>query len=197
MSFISATLLLFLVMDPFGNIPLFLSLLRHVPKERRLRVLARELVVALVILVFCLFCGSYLIALLQVDQSSVGIAGGVVLFLIALRMIFGGCEEMFSHDANKEPFLVPLAIPYVAGPSTIATVILLMARNEALWPVWLGALLTAWLASSLILVASARLQPLLGERLLTAAERLMGFVLAVIAVDMFMKGIAPFLSGKA
>lgn len=196
MSFISATLMLFLVMDPFGNIPLFLPLLRHVPKERRSRVLVRELTAALAILVFCLFCGPYLLSLLQVDRSSVGIAGGVVLFLIALRMIFGGCEGLFSHDADKEPFLVPLAIPYVAGPSTIATVVLLMARDPALWPVWLTALLTAWFASSLVLLASARLQPILGERFLIAAERLMGFVLAVIAVDMFMKGLQPFLAGK-
>ena len=193
MSFLSATLLLFLVMDPFGNIPLFLSALRPVPAGRRQRVLARELLIALAILVFFLLFGSYLMAVLAIDNSSIGIAGGVVLFLIALKMIFGEGGEVFIHGVDREPFIVPLAVPYVAGPSAIATVLLLMAKNPSEWRLWLAAVVVAWLASSVVLVASSALHAVLKERTLLAIERLMGFILATIAVNMLLKGIATFV----
>ncbi|MBN1588760.1 MAG: MarC family protein [Pirellulales bacterium] len=193
MSFVAATLLLFLVMDPFGNIPFFLPLLRHIPAERRRQVLARELIFALAILVFFLLCGSSVMKLLAIDDSSVGIAGGVVLFLIAVKMIFGETDQLFTHAGDREPFIVPLATPYVAGPSAIATVLLLMARNPSRWPIWLAAVFVAWLGVSVVLMASNGLHAFLKDRVLLAIERLMGLILALLAVNMFLKGVSAFV----
>jgi multiple antibiotic resistance protein len=194
MRFVSATLLLFLVMDPFGNIPFFLPLLRHLPPERRRRVLARELLFALAIMVFFLFCGPALMNLLAIDDSSVGIAGGVVLFLIAVKMVFGESDVLLAHGGDREPFIVPLATPYVAGPSAIAAVVLMMAKDASGWPIWLAAVCVAWLATSVVLMASDALHAILKERVLLAIERLMGFILATIAVNMLLKGIATFVA---
>jgi len=194
MEFISATFLLFLVMDPFGNIPFFLAPLARVPVERRRRVLFRELLMALAILLFFLLCGPTVMKLLAIDGSSVGIAGGVVLFLIAIKMIFGGTEQLFVHATDREPFIVPLATPYVAGPSAIAAVLLLMARDPSRWWVWLAAVIVSWLGVSIVLVASSALHAFLKERVLLAIERLMGFILATIAVNMFLKGVATFMA---
>jgi multiple antibiotic resistance protein len=193
-SFLSATMLLFLVMDPFGNIPLFLSVLRQVPLERRRRVVMREMLFAMAIMVFFLFFGVPLIHLLQIDRSSIGIAGGVVLFMIAIKMVFGRTEQLFQHSDDGEPFVVPLATPFIAGPTTIAVVLLLMAGDPLLWHVWLGAVFVAWLITSVVLIASASLQEVLGTRTIIAIERLMGFILATVAVDMFMKGVSDFLA---
>ena len=194
MSFIWAALLLFLVMDPFGNIPLFLIPLTHVPDERRRKVLARELLIALAILVFFLFFGCYLMKLLAIDGSSVGIAGGVVLFLIAIKMVFGRTSELYGQqNGDREPFIVPLATPYVAGPSAIAVVMLLMAKDSSRWYVWLGALVAAWSVSSIILIASSVLNTMLKPRTIVAVERLMGLILTILAVNMLLRGIATFL----
>ena len=193
MSFISATLLLFLVLDPFGNVPFFLPLLRLVPPERRRHVLAREMLIALAILIFFLFCGPYVMDLLDIDNSSVGIAGGVVLFLIAIRMTFGGAEKIFAYSTDREPFIVPMATPYVAGPSAIAILLLMMAQNPSQWPIWLAAVFVAWLGTSIIIMASDFLLSIFSERVLTAVERLMGLILATIAVNMLLKGIASFV----
>ncbi|HLA86101.1 MAG TPA: MarC family protein [Thermoguttaceae bacterium] len=193
MSFISATLLLFLVMDPFGNIPFFLVPMRHVVPERRRIVLARELLIALGILVFFLFCGPYVMKLLAIDDSSIGIVGGVVLFMISIKMVFGGSEQLFAYSGDREPFIVPLATPYVAGPSAIAVVLLLMGQDPSRWPEWLAAVIVAWLGLSVILMASDGLHAFFKERALVAIERLTGFILATIAVDMLLKGVGTFL----
>src|SRR3990172_1897658 len=136
MSLLSATVLLFLVLDPFGNVPFFLSVLKKLPDERQSRVIIREMLVALVILVVFLFGGQYLMAVLQISEPSLSIAGGIVLFLIAIKMIFGGYEYAFSGYNSEEPFLVPLAVPAIAGPSAMATILLLMARGPARWAEW-------------------------------------------------------------
>ena len=192
MSLLSATVLLFLVLDPFGNVPFFLSVLKAVPDERQSRVIIREMLVALVILVVFLFGGQYLMAVLQISEPSLSIAGGIVLFLIAIKMIFGGYEYAFSGYGSEEPFVVPLAVPAVAGPSAMATILLLMAREPGRWPEWLLALLLAWFSCGLIVLTSAKLHRLLGDRILTALERLMGMLLIVVAVEMFIKGIQRF-----
>ena len=144
MTVFSAGLLLFLVMDPFGNIPFFIAALQKVDKARRFRVVMRELLIALGVLVFFLFAGRHILAALSISASALTAAGGTVLFLIALRMIFpkpGQEEELFSG----EPFIVPLAIPYVAGPSALAAVLLIMNQEPQRWPEWLAALVGGWL----------------------------------------------------
>ena len=193
MSLLSASLLLFLVLDPFGNIPFFLSALRRVDDRRQNLVLLRELSIALAVLVIFLFTGRFLLELLQISEPALSVAGGIILFLIAVKMIFPGRRGTDDDLFEGEPFIVPLAIPYVAGPSAMATVLLIMSREPERWPEWLAAILIAWTGCSAILVISRVLRRFLGERGLVALERLMGMLLTTIAVQMFLEGVAQFL----
>jgi MarC family membrane protein len=194
MTISSAAVLLFLVMDPLGNIPLFLAALRSVPPERQNRVLTRELVLAYCILVVFLFAGRYLLRTLQISEPALTIAGGLVLFLIALRMVFPSAERTLHQKVEGEPFIVPLAIPYVAGPSALATVLLLMGRDPARWPEWLAAVTLAWVACAAILILGSKLRRFFGPRGLIAIERLMGMVLVAVAVEMFLRGLRSALA---
>lgn len=189
MTIASAAILLFLVMDPLGNLPLFLSALQSVPQRRQVRVVTRELIIAYALLVAFLFTGPFLLGLLHISQQALTIAGGVVLFLIALRMVFPSTERSLNESLEGEPFIVPLAVPYVAGPSTLATVLLLTSREPDRWPAWLVALTVAWAAGAVILILGSRLSRLLGQRGLIAMERLMGMVLVAVAVEMFLQGL--------
>mgnify|MGYP001243317928 CR=1 FL=1 len=188
----SAAVLLFFVMDPLGNVPLFLSALRRVPPERHRAVIVREVLIALAVLVGFLFVGPSVLGLLEVSGTALTVAGGVVLLLIALRMVFPATDHG-REDESAEPFIVPLAIPYVAGPSALATVLVLTSREPARWPEWLAALTLAWLATAIILFFSTRLSRLLGSRGLTAVERLMGMLLVVVAVEMILSGLKDYV----
>lgn len=185
----SATILLFLVLDSLGNILLFTSALQPVPPERRARVIARELLIAYVILVIFLFVGEPLLRVLGISGPALTIAGGLVLFLIALRMVFPAADVTGADAAREEPFIVPLAIPYTAGPSAMATVLLLMNREPTRWREWLAALTLAWAASTVILVLGSRIGTFLGAKGLMALERLMGLLLVALAVQMFLQGL--------
>ncbi|MCU0581572.1 MAG: NAAT family transporter [Syntrophales bacterium] len=189
MSIFSAALLLFLVIDPFGNIPFFLSVLKHIDYRRQRRIILREMVIALAVLVFFLFAGRYVLLLLDISAPALSMAGGIILFLIALKMIFSDSEEIFGKSPEGEPLIVPLAIPFIAGPSALATVLLLMAREPSRWPEWLAALIVAWFLAACILLLSNQISRVLGARVLIAIERLMGMLLTTIAVEMFIKGI--------
>ena len=192
MSTLSAGILLFLIMDPLGNIPLFLSILRNVRPERRRLVLVRELLIALVVLFGFLFGGRYLQLLLQLKQESVSIAGGIVLFIIGVRMIFPPGRGIFG-DAEGEPFIVPLAIPAVAGPSTMAAVMLLANSEPGRTVEWSLALFAAWFATAAILMSSTYLYRYLGASVLTAVERLMGMLLVALSVQMFLDGVVAYV----
>ncbi len=192
MTIFSAALLLFLVMDPFGNVPVFLSVLRPVKQERRRWVIARELLIALGFLVVFLFGGQYLLAAIGISESSVTVAGGIILFLIALRMVFPSPGGVFAEDAEQAsdaPILVPLAVPLVAGPSALASVLFLMSKDPTRW---LEALVGAWAATGVVLLLAPNLSRLLGDRGLVATERLMGMVLTAIASKMVLGGVAEF-----
>jgi MarC family membrane protein len=189
MDIASAAFLLFLVMDPLGNIPFFLSTLKTVEPARQNRVILRELVIAYGVLVVFLFLGPLLLGLLHITESALTIAGGIILFLIALRMVFPSHDRTLHEDVAGEPFIVPLAIPYVAGPSALATEVLLISRDPERWPEWLAALTIAWAATAVILLLGSRLRALIGPRGLTAMERLMGLVLVAVAVQMFLNGL--------
>ncbi|NBC87297.1 MAG: NAAT family transporter [Bacteroidetes bacterium] len=198
MTLLSAALLLFLVMDPFGNVPIFLSVLRSVDEDRRRRVIARELLIALVFLLAFLFGGRYLLNAIGISESTLTVAGGVILFLIALRMIFPspggvfGADAENAEDAAGEPLLVPLAVPLIAGPSAMASVLFIMSSNPARWLEWLAALGLAWGATGAVLLLAPNLARLMGQRGLIATERLMGMVLTAIASKMVLTGIAEF-----
>ena len=197
MSVISAVIILLLVMDPIGNVPLFLSVLRNIGDgPRRRRIIIRESLIALMILLLFLFFGRNLLALLQVEPSSLRLAGGVVLFLIALRILFpSGKGVMGDQEFADEPLVVPLAVPLLAGPSTMATVMLLATKEPERMGAWCVALIGAWGIALTVLLSGELLAKVLGKRGLLAMERLMGMLLIVIAVQMLMGGIAEFVEG--
>ena len=191
---ISAATLLFLVLDPLGNIPIFLSVLEDVAPERRTRVLLRELVLALLVLLAFLFFGQYLLGFLQLSEHAIRIAGGIILFLIALKMVFP--VQLSAHAAEElqgEPLLVPLAVPMIAGPSAMAVVMLLATNSPDRMTEWVLALMAAWLLSSLILFSATGLKRFLGRRGLIAMERLMGMLLIALAVQMLLEGVSSYL----
>lgn len=189
MEVFSTAFLLFLVLDPVGNIPAFLAVLNRVPPEKHTRIVIREMLIALAALVLFLMLGQYILAALQVSYSSLGVAGGIIMFLIAVRMVFPLPKGAAPDDLDGEPFIVPLAIPLVAGPAAMVTLMLLMSRKPADWPQWLAALLLAWAVSGAILLSAERLGRLLGKRTLNAIERLMGLILTAVAVEMFINGL--------
>ena len=193
--FLSTLFTLTLVMDPLGNIPMFMSALKGVNEERRRAVILRELFIALGIMVFFLLFGKYIVSALALDLTAMAVAGGIVLFLIALQMIFPTHHSSFAEGPEGEPFIVPLAIPLVAGPSTLTTVLLFSLQDPGKVPMWLGVVGAAWLINAVILAGlSGRLSRLLGQRGLLAMEKLMGMILVTISVQMVMTGIKRFLA---
>lgn len=184
---VSTAFMLFLVLDPLGNLPLFISLLRRHDGRTYRRIVVRESFFALAVLLLFLFFGSDILTLLQVSEISLELAGGVILFLIALKMVFG-VSQLGNETLEREPYLVPLAIPLFAGPSAITMVILIRGTPNASLPGALLALVVAWGAALLILLAGRLLGRWLGERVLTALESLMGLLLTVIAVEMLLRG---------
>ena len=189
MSLFSAAILLFFVMDPIGNIPLFLAAIQPVAPDRRLRVVGRELLIAYALLVAFLFAGRPLLAMLAISEPAVTIAGGIVLFLIAIRMVFPATAGTLEERIDGEPFVVPWAVPYVAGPSALATVLLLTSREPGRHLEWLVAVSVAWAASAVILLLGAKLSHFLGARGILAIERLIGMLLVASAVQMFLDGM--------
>jgi multiple antibiotic resistance protein len=199
MDLTSAILLLFLVMDPIGNVPVFMSYLKDVKEERRTWIVARESIVAFAILLAFLLFGPSLMNLLAIGRESLYISGGVLLFLISVGMIFPNHSHLGGvgdAESEGEPFIVPLAVPMVAGPSTMATIMIFSSRPEEPFRLWLFALFIAWVLTTTILMFAPWLSRLLGQRGLRACERLMGMVLTVVAVQMFLDGIRLFSAGK-
>jgi multiple antibiotic resistance protein len=183
---------LLLIMDPLGNIPPFLSALKKVEPARRRKILLREILIAYVVLLAFLFAGKYLLRLLSLQEETVSIAGGIVLFLIALRMVFPK-PDATGDVLDGEPFIVPLAIPLIAGPSTLASLLLLQQTTPNGTVQLLLALTLAWVVTAIILLSSTVLYRLLKERGLIAVERLMGMLLVMLAVQMFINGLAKFM----
>ncbi|MGL5284723.1 multiple antibiotic resistance protein [Aeromonas sp. RU39B] len=189
----SAAVMLFLIMDPLGNLPVFLSILRHIDPKRRRKVMMRELLFSLGIMMAFLFAGQQILTFLNLRQEAVSIAGGIILFLIAIKMIFPGPGGVTGLAAGEEPFLVPMAIPMIAGPSILASLLLLANQAPGRMLDWSLALFLAWLASSVILMFYELFHKLLGERGLTAMERLMGMLLVMISVQMLLDGVHHYL----
>nr|WP_255698202.1 MarC family protein [Tessaracoccus sp. ZS01] len=186
----------FLVMDPLGNVPLFLTALRNTPEERRQWVILRELLIALAVMVAFLFAGRSLLDLLNIGNAALETAGGVILLLIAIRMVFPTAERNLREPhTDDEPFIVPLAVPYVAGPSLLAVEVVLISQNPADWPIFLGALILAWSVTAGILYLSGFLRRVVGDKTLIAIERLMGMILVILAVQMMLGGIKAFFTG--
>ena len=193
MTIAAAALLLFLILDPLGNVPVFLSVLKPLPPHRQRVVLVRELLIALAVLMAFLWGGKYALELMHLRQESVAIAGGIVLFLIGIRMIFPRPEGLLGELPDGEPFIVPLAIPLIAGPSGMAAVMLMGSNEPHRLGEWSLALLLAWAATAAILLCAPLLFRLLGRRALSAVERLMGMLLVAISVQMLLDGLSAYL----
>ncbi len=190
---VSATILLVLVLDPFGNLPIVLSLLAKVPPERRSRVILRESIFAFVILLAFMAGGRTFMRWLQLSDVSLTIAGGIILFLISLRMVFPSKDGIFGEVPGGEPFLVPLAVPSIAGPSALATVMLMTSRDPTQLLTWVSALTIAMAIGTAILLAAPTLQRVLGTQAVIAFERLMGMLLTALSVEMLMGGVSAYI----
>lgn len=192
---LSAFILLALVVDPFGNVPVVNTMLAGVPRERRRRVILRECLIASALLLLFMLFGRKVLDFMHLSETSLSIAGGVILFMIAIRMVFGHPEGAFGAPARGEPFIVPLAVPLIAGPSALATVMLMATREpQKIW-VWIAALAATMVVTTLILATGESLERRMGERAMQAVERLMGLILTAIAVEMLLDGIRAFVEG--
>jgi MarC family membrane protein len=190
-TFASATILLVLITDPVGNIPIFANALKHVSPERRPWVILREILIAFVLLLTFMFVGERFLAVMNLSDLALQIGGGVILFLIALRMVFPP-PSSDDPEQMEEPLIVPLAVPAVAGPSALATVLLLVSQQPEQRMEWIGALCVTMLVSAVVLVSAERVQRIIGTRLVVAVERLMGLVLVAVSIEMMLRGIKTF-----
>jgi MarC family membrane protein len=192
-SLLTATILLLLVIDPLGAIPLFVSALKNIEQRRRTWVILRECIIAFDILVVFLLFGRVVLKLLGLTETSLGLAGGVVLLLIALRMIFRSPEGVFGDAMEGEPFIVPLAIPLIAGPSALASVLLLVSRSPERLLEWVLALFIAMTLTTAILLGAEKITRLVGQQGMKAFDRLLGLLLVAISVEMIMNGVRHFV----
>ena len=190
-TFASATILLILITDPVGNIPIFANALKHVAPERRARVILREILIAFFLLLTFMFVGEGFLKVMNLSELSLQIGGGVILFLIALRMVFPPPATL-EAEIFEEPLIVPLAVPAIAGPSALATVLLLVSQQPERRLDWIAALCVTMLISAVVLVSAERIQRLIGSRLVVAVERLMGLVLVSVAIEMMLRGAKTF-----
>jgi len=193
--FLSAVILLTLVADPFGNMPLVNAMLGGVAERRRRIVVVRECLIAYGLLLAFMLGGQSLLAVMHLSQTSLSIAGGVILFMIAIRMVFAKLDGTFGEKAGGEPFIVPLATPLIAGPSALATVMLMASRDPSRLGMWAAAITVTMLITTVVLLAGTKLHRWLGDHAMHAIERLMGLILTAIAVEMLLAGIREFVKG--
>jgi MarC family membrane protein len=195
-TFTSALVLLLLVLDPFGSLPIFISVMRNVAPERRTRVAVRESALAFGVLVVFMLTGNSFLSLMRLSERSLEVAGGVILLIIAVRMIFASGGEIYASDGHaREPLIFPLAVPLLAGPSAMATVLLLASRQPERLLDWVGALTVAMLVSAAVLLGADRIRRWIGSSMVSAIEKLMGLVLTAIAVEMILAGLKRYFFG--
>ena len=191
---VESALLLFLVIDPFGNMPFVLAVMGNQAAARYRKTIIRETMLAFVVLAVFALIGDALLSYLRIEQASLMVAGGVILFLISLKMIFQSAKEVFAGDYSEDSILFPIAIPCLAGPSAITTVMLLRSQQQTSVEMLLFALFLVVLASCLIFLVGRRLRDWLGERGIRAVEKLMGLLLNLVSVNMLLIGIRDFLA---
>ena len=192
-TFLSAVVLLLLVLDPFGSLPIFVSVLRDVAPGRRTRVALREVAIAFGVLLAFMLSGESFLAVMHLSERSLEVAGGVILIIIAIRMIFGSGGDVYASEGPpREPFVFPLAVPLLAGPSAMATVLLLASRQPDRMLSWVGALAGAMVVSGAALLLCERIRRLIGDSVVSAIEKLMGLVLTAVAVEMVLAGLKRY-----
>lgn len=192
-TFVSALILLLLVLDPLGSLPIFISVLKGVAPERRAWVALREGSIAFGVLLAFMLGGQHFLAALNLTPRSLEVAGGVILLIIALRMVFGGASNLYASEGEpREPFIFPLAVPLLVGPSAMATVLLLASRQPERLLHWAAAITVAMVICTAVLLAADRLRRLLGDSVVAAMEKLMGLVLTAIAIEMLLAGLKRY-----
>lgn len=184
--------LFLIVMDPLGNVPIFVGVLRSFDPERQRKIILRELLIALGFMILFLFFGQGFFRVLNVSTSSLQMAGGIILFIIAIRMIFAAPGQHKGGRIAKDPLIVPLAVPAVAGPAILATMTLYggAAENKLLV---LLAVFIAWLCLLPTLIFSPYLKKLLGDNGIIAAERLFGYIVVLVSTQMALSGLISAL----
>jgi MarC family membrane protein len=192
-SFFQTFILLLLVTDPFGNVPLFVSALNPVAPARRARIVIRECAIAFLLLLLFMFFGRHFLAALQLTEVALRIGGSVILLLIAIRMVFPHPDGVMGRTDGGEPFIVPLAIPALAGPSALATVLLFSSNSMEDVVVHVAALAAVGVVWLAVFLSAERLQKLLGTQVMTAFERLMGLILTAMSVEMLLGGVRAFI----
>ena len=195
MSLFNVTLVLFLIMDSIGNLSVYLSMVEKLDKARQYRIIFREMLIALGVMLFFNYLGEYLFGFLGLSETTVRLSSGVILFLIAVKILFTASDSPRSNLPKGEPFIFPLAIPLIAGPALMAT-IMLYAHLEPLQSVMIIAILIAWFFSVLVFLFAAPIKRLLGANGLMACERLIGMILVLVAVQRFLEGILLFWANQ-
>ena len=190
-SIISTAILIFFILDPFGNAPLLLSILKTIDKQKHKRIIIREMFIGLLILLVFMFFGEQFLSIFHLDTEAITISGGIIFFVISLKMIFPdpSGHSLFSTKSNDDPLIVPIAIPMIAGPAALASLLVLAKTNSDHMGSLLISLLLAWLVTALVLLFSPRLYKVLKNKGLIALERLMGMLLLMMAVQMFIDGL--------
>lgn len=196
MTLFSIALVLFLIMDPIGNISSYLSLVNGLPKKRRMWIVVREMLIALAFMILFNYIGEFLFILLGISETAVRLSSGVILFLVAIKILFPSQDSIRANLPKGEPFIIPLAVPLIAGPSLLAT-IMLFAHLESSQPLMLAAIFIAWLSAAAVLFFAEPLERVLGKNGLTACEKLMGMVLVLLATQRFLEGIVLFYQSNA
>lgn len=186
------TFIFFLILDPLGNVPIFVGILRPFPPEKQKQIIIRELLISLAVMIIFLFFGSGFFTILGISEFALQMAGGIILFLIAVRMIFAQPKHGPVTKIPKEPFIVPLAVPAVAGPAILATITLYGGSGTSKLLI-LGAILLSWLFLLPFLLFSPLLKRWLGENGLVASERLFGFIVVLLATQMAITGLRAAL----
>jgi MarC family membrane protein len=194
-TFLSAFILLLLVLDPLGSLPIYIPILRQVPAHRRNLVAAREVGIALIVLLFFMYFGDSFLRVMRLSERSLEVAGGVILLMVAIRMIFSQPTGVYGVPEGKEPLIFPLAIPLLAGPSAMATVLLLASRQPESMGTWIAALCAAMVVSGSVLLLCERIRGWVGDSVVSATEKLMGLVLTAIAVEMILAGLKRYFFG--
>ena len=189
-AFFSVTLTLFFVIDALGQIPTYLDLLKPFDAKKQKKIAIRELLIALVIMLVFHYFGQGLLTLLHVSKTTVQVAGGIILFLISIRLIFS--DEERTKWKEQEPFIVPIATPIIAGPSVLAA-IMIFAQNNPSDFVICGAVILAWFLSATLFLFAKPIHKIVKDQGLNAAQRLMGLIVALIAVQLFLEGIIGLL----
>ena len=192
---LSAFIVLLLVLDPLGSLPVFIPIMRDVPPERRTWVALREVGIAFVVLAAFMFLGEGFLRVMHLSERSLEVGGGVILLMVAIRMIFSHEGGVYGVPEGREPLIFPLAVPLLAGPSAMATVLLLASRQPERMLSWLGALAGAMAVSGVVLLACDRIRRWVGDSVVAAVEKLMGLVLTAVAVEMILAGLKHYFFG--